>query len=153
MNDSHDSPSEPHDDASLEEFLAPLKGLAPSLEARLRNRAAVADEVNRVPGANRQRHSPWWSRSISVPLPLAAALAALVVFAVLSSRFGIQPSGIAASPNRQAMQTPNLSKEKAIDTHTPTALPRVEYYETATYLCGIGRLKTDRGYLIQEENQ
>jgi hypothetical protein len=37
--------------------------------------------------------------------------------------------------------------------HAADFQPIVEHYETETYLCGIGRLKSETGYLIREEKQ
>ncbi len=60
MSEPDDFPPEPELDAMLEELLAPLKRLEPSLEARVRNRIAVADELRQLRAEDQMRRRPWW---------------------------------------------------------------------------------------------
>src|SRR5438105_1694302 len=81
MIDPNEQP-DAHAQDTIEALLSPLKRLEPTLESRLRNRMAVADELQRRRFAERDRRKPWWARMIPVPLPVAAAL--LVVIGLMS---------------------------------------------------------------------
>jgi hypothetical protein len=153
MNDHHDSLPEPGDDPMLEEVLSRLKRLEPPLETRIANRMAVAAELSASSNVNRQRHLPWWRRSISVPVPIAASLVVLAAFALQSSFRGWQerPPMHVSGPNQPVEGAADVRGEKtAIAKRTPNGHAVLEYYETETYLCGIGRLKSESGYLIKD---
>ena len=138
-----DRMQEPLDDAFFETSLAALRKLEPSLESRLQNRIALANELQRRCGAPGTNRSPWWRRSISVPIPVAAAAVVLLLAAIIWTRA------------RSANSTPqNVALHPPVNaTSLPIAPPAFAYFETETYLCGIGRLKSDHGYVIQEQNQ
>ena len=145
-----DSFSEPIDDPILEEMLASLKRLEPPLESRIANRMAIAAELSSLRMGNRPRYLPWWRRSISIPAPIAACLLVLGAY-LLQARFhgGQQrlPVDFAA---------PMLPVERAADVqavtakHPSDAHAKLEYFATETYLCGIGRLKSESGYFIKD---
>lgn len=141
MNDDNRM-QEPLDDAFFQTSLASLRQLEPSQESRLQNRIALANELQRR-GAVRTNRLPWWRRSISVPIPIAAAAVVLLLAATIWTRgrsANSTPQNIALHPPANA-------------TSSPIAPPSFAYFETETYLCGIGRLKSDHGYVIQEQNQ
>jgi hypothetical protein len=142
MNDEKQMP-EPSDDTFLTACLATLKQLKPSLESRLKNRLAVANELHLRQCAIGRKPSVWWRRSISIPIPIAAAAAFLLVGAVVWSLF--RPGN--SLPQSVATQLPT----NAVGSRTLE--PAIAYFETGTYLCGIGRLKSDYGYFIQEQKQ
>jgi uncharacterized iron-regulated membrane protein len=133
MNDPRDPDPESTDDSLLEELLAPLRQLEPSIDARLRNRMAVAAQLELAASANRRRHASWWRRSISVPVPVAVAAALILgVVLLLSHRPGKQEPAVAPA-------------------HRPAqAAPIAEYHMARTYLPGIGWLQTESGYSFQE---
>jgi hypothetical protein len=66
-----------------------------------------------------------------------------------------EPLRSAGNQSRSAQAT-----DEVLD-HTPMppaiaisnrdAIPAMEYYETEVYLCGIGRLSSKSGYVIQEQ--
>lgn len=161
MNDSHDWLEEPnHDslqnDPLLDEMFSHLRRLEPSLDARLRYRLVVVEELERLQAMRRKQALPWWGRTIALPVPLAASLvvvAGLMLFSFCHdgrARSGVQ----IAAPIQPVERSAHIPSTGAVAaTHAVDAHPVVEYYETETYLCGIGRLKSESGYLIREENQ
>ena len=80
------------DDDALDEMLArsyaAIREAAPGQrEAVLRGLGELgASAVGPVSTVREQGRLPWWRRSISIPLPLAAALAVLMAVALVSSR-------------------------------------------------------------------
>jgi hypothetical protein len=142
MNDEQQMP-EPSDDAFLTACLATLKQLEPSLASRLQNRLAVANELHKQSGAAATKDLRWWRRSISIPIPIAAASIILLLGATIWSF--VRPANSAP----QSVATPAPLKAA----NSLLAEPAVAYFETGTYLCGIGRLKSDYGYFIQEQKQ
>lgn len=141
MNAHNDSLPEPNDDSLLEEMLSPLKRLEPPLEARVANRRAVSAALSSFQAVNRQSHLPWWHRSVSIPVPFAAALALLVAVAFYaSSRNWQEQSAITiAAPGQPAVATPRAD-----------AQPTWKHYETETYLCGVGRISSESYFAIKE---
>jgi hypothetical protein len=149
MNNPHEPLDEsrqelPPNDPLLDEAFSGLQRLQPPLESQVRNRAAVAQELSRLWTA-KQKHSPsWWQRTIAVPVPLAVGLAALIVISFFAEyRIGSPTLAPQNLPHGSEMNEANLA----------AAHPELEYYETETYLCGIGRLRSTSGYSIREENQ
>ena len=155
MNDSSDSLSDDGDDRSLEEFLSHVKRVEPPLESRVEIRTAVAVELCRLATGNRSRPLAWWRRTVAVPVPLALSLAALLLTTSVlqwnSRRGSVPPSVDAASAARRAGRVGDMPHEHApVARHALNLPPAVEYYETETYLCGIGRLSSQTMYLIKE---
>ena len=87
---------------------------------------------------------PWWRRSISIPVPLAAALAVLMAVALASSFRGWQEQ----SPRHVA--GPVRDDKAAVAKSTSDERPVLKYYETETYLCGVGRLDSESYYVIKD---
>ena len=153
MNDHYDSLPESGDDPLLEEIYSHLKRLEPPLETRVANRVAVAAELGRLLDASRKQRLPWWRRSISIPVPLAASLLALAALVLPSIyREGreqpamhvdapVQPEKGAAD---RRIENPGKAKR------TPAGQVVMKYYETETYLCGVGRVSSETRYFIKE---
>ncbi|HZZ29416.1 MAG TPA: hypothetical protein VFE46_15570 [Pirellulales bacterium] len=160
MNDFNDSLENLHDvpenDPLLEEAFSRLQQWEPPLESRVRNRLAVTAELERLRTSAQKQSLPWWRRTIAVPVPVAAGLAALAAILLLAvfraqSEASIAPPA-AANQSMQSTQHTSAEGAVAID-HSATSSPVMQSFETETYLCGIGRLKLETGYRIQEENQ
>jgi hypothetical protein len=143
MNDPHDFSIEPEDPA-LERALSGLRSIEPPLAARIQNRTAIAEALSSLTSANRRRRLPWWRRSISVPFPVAACLVLIAALA-LALRF--------RSDGEQSHAASAPSDKDAIVTSQPDARPVLVYRETATYLCGIGQLKSTHGYYFKEQDR
>jgi hypothetical protein len=149
MNNPHEPLDESHhelppNDPLLDQAFSCLQRLQPPLESQARNRAAVSQELGHLWTAKQKRWLPWWRRTIAVPVPLAVGLAALIAILFFAGyRYGSQT----VSP--QHLQHANGMN----GTNQAAAHPELEYYETETYLCGIGRLRSTSGYSIREENQ
>jgi hypothetical protein len=152
MTDHHNSPPEPGDDPVLDEAFSHLKRLEPPLETRIANRVAVATALGALDTLRRQRPLPWWRRSISVPIPIAASLAALVAFVLVSGIRDWQERPMHAdAPKQVAKSDAGLrDKQSSISKHTQNARAELKYYETETYLCGIGRVSSESHYFIEE---
>src|SRR5437868_804055 len=153
MNDPHDYLPEADDDPLLAEIISHLKRLEPPLETRVANRVAVAAELSRLLDANRKQRLPWWRRSIAIPVPLAASLlvlAALVLPSILRDRQK-QPAMHADAPDHpengaadSRIENPGKAKR------TQAGQVVMRYYETETYLCGVGRVNSEIRYFIEE---
>jgi hypothetical protein len=141
MND--DSLLKMPDEKFLETILARLRPLEPSLESRLKNRLAIANELHHQCGQVAATNLRWWRRSILIPIPIAATAACLLIVAMLWSF--IRPANF---PPQTVVKT-----ESAKPANFQAAEPAIAYFETGTYLCGVGRLKSDRGFIIQEHKQ
>jgi hypothetical protein len=155
MNRSHHDLSEAEDDHELREMLLRLKSLSPPLATRLANRAAVVNELSRLVVRGPTRSSPWWRRSIAVPVPIAAGLAALVLASLLlpqwageprpSTKKGVRPAeAVDEFPGNPPMHLAGAGGSRR-------STPVMEYYETEVYLCGVGRLSSESGYVIREQ--
>lgn len=142
--------SEPFDEVDVESLLSPLRQIEPLPAARAEFRAAVAAELER---GTVHRHSPWWRRTIAVPVPVALTAVLLVVVSMaltLLAQRRVGPSGQlpqATSPAPAESVAPNTIAAKG----SPFESPEIEYYSSETYLCGIGRISSVSGYSIREE--
>jgi hypothetical protein len=148
---AHNNPSPaPNDDKQLEEMLAPLIHIEPPLEARIANRQAVSAALHSFHVLNEQRHLPWWCRSISIPVPLAAALTLLMAFSLYSSFHNWQQPSVPliAAPNKAS--APAGSNSAAKLPAVANQQPVVTHYETEMYLCGVGRVTSESYYAIKE---
>jgi hypothetical protein len=156
MNDLHDSLPEPDDDPTLDEAISLLKRLEPPLETRIANRMAVAAELSSLSGLNRQRHLPWWRRSVSIPVPFAASL---VVLAAFSLQLGVRSwhKQLAKRVTAPVQLTEGPSPSRSYKTEIVRPVRDVhsvlKYYETETYLCGIGRVNSESFYSIKEQDR
>jgi len=138
MNPHENSPPEPNDDPLLAEMLSPLKRLEPSLEARVANRQAVVAALSSLHAVNRPL--PWWRRSISIPVPIAAALVLLLAVALYANlRSHPAKEAVAVNSNTAAFPKSSADTRQA-----------VEYYETETYLCGVGRVSSESYYVVKD---
>jgi hypothetical protein len=140
MNPHDDSPLVPSDDPVLQDMLAPLKHLEPPLEARIANRQAVSAALASLPAVNPKRHWPWWRRSISVPVPIAAALV-LIMAAALFSNLRSPPAKHSIGAHAAAGTFPKSA---------PDIRPAAKFYETETYLCGVGRLSSESYSIVKD---
>jgi hypothetical protein len=142
MMEPDDFSQEPEQDEVLERLLAPLRQVEPSLHARVRNRMAIADALRRQREIEQKRSRPWWSRRVSIPVPIAAALLIAAGLALMMSYRGIwtTPSARMAAREQAADRGPFVPADRR----------GIAYHETETYLCGFGRLKSESGYFIQE---
>lgn len=133
MNDrrnENDDESAANDE--LERFLEPLKQAGPSAIGKARIREAVASALAES-ATDRARRLPWWRRSISVPIPIAAALVLLALVAAFAGR-----SGSASS----AKVEPQVAAETE---------PRVNYRASEIFLCGIGKVSSERIFEVRED--
>lgn len=140
MTENHTSPPEPGDDPILDEALSHLKRLQPPLESRIANRMAVATALDELNAVKQQRPLPWWRRSIAVPVPVAASVAVLSAIAFASSFRG-GPAQLHVS--ERVSQSP-------IAQRAPRSRAELKFYETETYLCGVGRVSSESHYSFQE---
>lgn len=146
--DEHD------DDAALESLLSPLKRIEPSPAARSEIRAAVAAEL--AGAAPIRTQTPWWRRSIQVPVPVALLAALLLLVSVAWTRRvpqdsqvpAAQPQATAPAPSPAAVSSPDAIAATPADFRSP----ELEYYSTETYVCGIGPISSVSGYTIRENN-
>jgi hypothetical protein len=153
MNAHDDWLPESDDDPLLDEMLSPFKRLEPPLAARIANRQAVSAALCAFPAANQQRHLPWWRRSISIPVPWAAALAMLLVVASFSSVRNWQARTVPriAAPPPNTKDAATAAGNDTVAAQRPeVTLPTWKYYETETYLCGVGRVSSESYYIVQE---
>jgi hypothetical protein len=154
MNADYDPPSEPAEDPLVDEAIAYLKRLEPPLETRIKNRVVVADELKTLLRASQPR--AWWRRSISVPVPIAAGLAAIVALA-LSLNFRASRERlpiVAAHPDQRANDPSDGEPEKTkIVPRAHGLQPVREYYAHETYLCGLGQLRFESSNFSKEQSQ
>jgi hypothetical protein len=153
MTDNHDSLPAPGEDPVLDEALSQLKRLQPPLESRIANRMAVASALDELNAMKQRRQLPWWRRTIAVPVPVAACLLVLTTLAVAANfrgESGQSPMHTNA-PENPAMSDPGArDKQSALARRSPTARAELKFYETETYLCGIGRISSESHYFIEE---
>jgi hypothetical protein len=127
---------------SVRDLLAPLKEIQPSEGAIARLREIVDRETRRPDNQPVESIKPWWSRSVSVPVPVLISLALLM--AVLLTW-----------PDRQ----PSTEKPKATITESPQSIPsepqiaqlaEPQIQTNEMYLCGIGQIDFSTNYSFQE---
>jgi hypothetical protein len=155
MNQPNDCRTEPDDDSALERALSSLKSIEPPLATRIQNRTAVAAALVSFMSANRRRHLPWWRRTISVPLPVAACFLLICALAVASRFRGDDdksPLQMAVHDQRP-LTAQGAGKAPTIADGRSDAHPVLVYRESATYLCGIGQLHSTRGYFFKEQDR
>ncbi len=125
MNDPSDCRIEPDDDPALEVVLSPLRAIEPPLAARIKNRLAVAEALGSFTNVGRRPGLPWWRRTVSVPLPVAACLLLICALGV-SSRFrgddGTSPMQTAAHDQRP-LSAKILARRPPLLTVNPTFIP------------------------------
>jgi hypothetical protein len=156
MNDPNDCRLEPDDDPALEALLSRVRAIEPPLAARIKSRLAVTEALESLANVTRRSGLPWWRRSVSVPLPVAACFLLVCALGV-ASRFrgddGTSPVQTSMHDQR-AQAAHDASGERAAVTATQfDARPVLVYRESATYLCGIGQLKSTHGYFFKEQDR
>jgi hypothetical protein len=93
MNDPADLPP----DEKFDVWLAPLRAVECPLEVQRTNRQAIDEALMRSP------RSPWWRRSVAIPIPVAiAASLALVVAAAVSLRPALAQTAGSSEPRQTA---------------------------------------------------
>lgn len=153
MIDNDDSLPEPGDDPMLDEAFSFLKRLEPPLESRIANGLAIAAALSELNAMKQRRQLPWWRRSIAVPVPIAACLLVLTTLAVAANFRGErgQSPMHTGAPENPANSNPGArDKQSALARRSPTPRAALKYYETETYLCGIGRVSSESHYSIEE---
>jgi hypothetical protein len=155
MNDRGDEFSDDVDDRTTEDLLSCLKQIELPMETRLANRAAIAAELFRLASVTSGRRLPWWKRTIAVPVPLVLGMALLIAAAFLFPWVQRREPAVAVAGSHdtrsRAVRPDPVKPERHPDvTDVTDELPVLEYYETETYLCGIGQLTSRSGYLIKE---
>jgi hypothetical protein len=151
MNADSDRPSGP-DDALFDEAIAFLKRLEPSLESRIRNRVVVAEELKPLVALGRP--ADWWRRSISIPLPLAAAMVAVTAIAI---SLGVRGGSPSARVEKQPPSAPVRSAPRGVSDAESVARDdearAMRYYANETYLCGLGPLRFESGNFRKEQKR
>ena len=156
MNEPMDHQPDQEADGPLEDLLSPLKWMSPPRESQLANRAAVARELSRLAAVTDARPR-WWRRSIPVPVPVAAGLAAVLLVSLamsLQTAWRSLPTGGAPQMRpTEARETDRVGApaRSAIAGGGGGSRPAAGYYETEVYLCGLGRLSSESGYVVRKE--
>lgn len=150
------SPPNPDDSSLLQDLLSPLKCIEPPLEARIAHRVAIASELERLRTAKLLQNRPWWSRSISIPVPIAASallLGSLALAAGVRGWLEEPPLSVATSTVPPVTRsTVLLENSGGGASRDPLAHAALAYYESETYLCGIGRVSSEFRFGVQEPN-
>ena len=142
------------DEQSLCDLLAPLRDLQAPLATQIANRQSLANVLHERRQQSASRPRPWWRRSVSVPIPLAAAILLLAVVFTLQQRASPQLARDAAPGPAHQPQAPlprgDDSREAMLATLQPSA--NIPSMEAGIYLSGIGSLNSkvvhlDNGFL------
>lgn len=145
----NDRPSDRElDDQTIERLFSSLRQLEPPLESRVAHRAAVAAEITRLTRRRRERALPFWRRTVVLPWP-AAAVAVLIMISLMSfqSSRRVSPTGTSGVVQEEIEPVDQpISTEVTSVAKTPT----LAYHETTTYLCGIGPLRSEAKYILEE---
>ena len=159
MNPDNDSSHDDDDHQFTADFLAPLRQIAPDRNTVVRLRAAVDAELRQTRPVT--QHTPWWRRSVAVPLPvlIAASLLFAVVLAQSAFRSADQQSATAAVSHKQPLKPAAAAQHpKDVPRGTPDGgrqsssdEPLITTHET--YLCGLGRIDLTTTYTFQETSQ
>jgi hypothetical protein len=148
-----DTFDERDDDAALESLLSPLKRIEPPDAARAEFRAAVAAELGSIPPI--RTRTPWWRRTIAVPVPVAVSAAVLLCASIgwSISRSSAVGRGAVDSPPRvtPVAPVPSLPAPWGLAELRPVApSAEVEHFSTQIYVCGVGPVKSTSGYIVRE---
>ena len=140
MNDPHGKNEE-----YVDSLFDRLKEIKPPLETRISNRKVVAKELSArattgdtdsIPSTIR---TPWWKRSISIPVPVLAASIALML---LLAGFSLRSRETVTAVDQGTIE----SNEKVADSkHSPPT-----YRESSVYLCGVGPVQLKSSYRFEE---
>lgn len=146
MNEPREHRQELDVDPAVEAALSPLRSIEPTAVARVRNRDAVAAALDELKQQKTVRKVPWWQRSISVPVPIAACALLLISLLVVAELQG-------KSELPKPVPAAEITSPSAPPADTPVENPPLVYRETSTYVCGIGELRSTRGYFFKEQNR
>lgn len=113
--------AEPDESIDGAELCQPLRGLQPSQAIRAANREAVAAVLNE------SRVTPWWQRSVEVPLPLAIATAAALLISTTVAVCVAQPSSVATVTADAQSPSPPPRAIAALDSR-PAFVTRARYF-------------------------
>lgn len=123
------------DECDLDEVSELLRTIQPSPEARLNNHRVVAAELERL----QIKDAPvvWWKQSITLPVPVAMGLAALVCC-------------VAVIPWVSRFQDPSSQPPFQVVTSQPVDIAAIDATSkaglsltTTTYLCGMGPIESE----------
>ena len=153
MNDPRDS--------KMDELFSRLRQIEPPIETKFANREAVAAELEKLAAVDPAKPIAFWKRSVSIPIPVVAASALLMLtFAAFSLRTDGQPAKIVDRDDQTVnddVANPSNDGEKNGDTESLRQPQRPEsssaqlaYHESSVYLCGIGPLRTESRYVFEE---
>lgn len=151
-----DDSTEPDDDqADIQEALSVLRQIKSPKGATVRYRTIVDSELALLPAA-RAPATPWWKRSVRVPVPVVVAASIFVLFTMWTAQMSRQNDS-RATPGVQRQPRLTNSDDTYPDTELPPTSPQ-EPYELAisvsgTYLCGMGTLSTETHYVVEESGQ
>lgn len=148
MNSEQDSKLDNTGPDAVRDLFAPLKKIQPSEDATARLRDLVDRETRRPTKKSADSTKPWWSRSVSVPVPILISLALLVP--ILLAWPDQQPP----TENQEAIaESPasNLNEPHTAPKFAELAEPQIQTSEI--YLCGIGRIDFSTNYSYQETTQ
>lgn len=150
-----DDSTEPDDDqADIQEALSVLRQIKSPKGATVRYRTIVDSELALLPAAQAPA-TPWWKRSVRIPLPVAVAAGILLIFSTWTAQVTRQNDPTA--PASILYQPPLTdSNDMHPDAEASPASPH-ETYELALsvsgiYLRGVGPLNTETRYAIKESD-
>lgn len=149
MNRLPDPSPEPLEEQALFDLLGPLRDLQAPLATQIANRQSLANVLHERRQQSASRPRQWWRRSVSVPIPLAAAILLLAVVFALQQRASSQLSRDAVPGPAQQPQAllprSGDSREVRLAAIQPSANCRS--MESGMYLSGIGSLNSKVVYL------
>lgn len=125
----------------LNELLAPLRAAQPDEATRRANRHAARHAL---------RPTPWWRRSVAVPVPIALVTAAALLVAVgwgFSTRFDPADRRPDTTPNVVSPIGGGLEETLVA---TVDRRREGEVYQSASYVAGIGFVDRVTRYPAQE---
>lgn len=141
------------DGAGLESLLSPLKRIEPTTKAREEFRAAVAIALARDTVV--RSRSPWWRRSVAVPVPVALSVAILICATITWSvnlswqtderAIDSRPRGMPVAPS---LPLP-VSRSPVELRRVPPSM-NIEHITTEVYVCGVGPVKSTSSYIVRE---
>ena len=134
--------------------LSPLRSLGAPPGSRAINRRALRRGLDSMDRAYPPTHPPWWRRRLSVPVPVAAAFAVLL-FLLVYLEFGpsLRHEPAAIDRTESAPSDSARKAEAGSPTRVAAAPGGLQYYESATYIQGVGFLNLESGFRFEEEER
>jgi len=149
-NDDPVSDSEHDDDLSQVKKL--LLRIEPSTASRVKNRQVIATELAAFKKS--LSLSPWWRRSVPVPVPVAMGTCAALLALMLFSLAGLEvaPGEVGSTNGQLTIEDHPLTNSvpEPID-ELSFGTAQVDYEASETYLCGIGRIEYESLYQLKEK--